>query len=340
MPAMARAETWREQSQKDFEARGLRGVKIENGRGSITVRRGASDRVRLTALKIVRGNDREQALGFSGSTKVTVGKDSDRLAIKVLYPQRQSVRVSFIDMFGDYQVPRVEVRLIVDVPAEFAAELRSTSADLVTEDLSGSQTLNTTSGDVSVRGSRAPIHVRTTSGDISASAVGRARFETESGNVDADGARGPIRAGSTSGNVSVQGAEDSVRVTSVSGNLQVDVAPHGLLARTTSGEIRVQEARGAVRLESSSGGIRVGLASPLTAADISTVSGDVSAALLGPVGVSLEMRTTNGAIDLSAPLEVKTVSRRVVAGLIGDGKAPVSLRSSSGDIHLSSGENP
>jgi DUF4097 and DUF4098 domain-containing protein YvlB len=241
-------------------------------------------------------------------------------------------------MFGGFEVPRTEVRLVIEVPEDLAADLRSTSGDLVTEGLGGSQSLRTTSGDVSVSETRAPIRAQSTSGDITAADVGTADIETVSGDVGAEGAKGPFRVSTTSGEVRLKGLEDSVRVTSVSGDVRIPRAPRGVTARTTSGDIQVGEAAGGVQLESSSGDIHVGLAMPLSRADVSTVSGDVTAQLIGNVGVQLEMRTVNGTLDLSVPLSVKNVSRRVVSGVIGDGKTPVFIRSSSGDIHLTSGE--
>jgi DUF4097 and DUF4098 domain-containing protein YvlB len=66
----------------------------------------------------------------------------------------------------------------------------------------------------------------------------------------------------------------------------------------------------------------------------------VTATLIGTPDVTLELRTTNGTIDLDAPLQVRNVSRRVVTGVIGTGKAQIRMKSSSGDIHLSNGGRP
>jgi hypothetical protein len=339
-PRSAGAETWREQSSRAFEARGLTTVRIENARGTVTVRRGSGDQVRLTALKTIRAGDHEERDRYSKGTTVVTDKDGGRLLVKVRYPQRQSVKISFWEVVNGYEMPRVDVRLTVEIPDGLSVQLLSTSGDLVSEDLQGSQSLETTSGDVSIRGAGARVRVHTTSGDIAARELASATLETVSGDIEAAAATGPLALSTTSGDLAVEGARDSLRLTSVSGDIRVEGAPRGMTARSTSGGITVEEARGSVRLESSSGDIRVALASPLMRADISTVSGDVVAAMAAGMGINLEMRTTNGTLDVDVPLEVRTVSRRVVSGVIGNGKAPVTFRSSSGDIHLSSGELP
>jgi hypothetical protein len=334
------AETWREQSEKTFDAVDLAAVRVENARGVVVVTRGDPGRIRLTALKTVRASDLVQKRRYARGTTVVSEVEGDRLVIRVRYPQRQSVRLSFWECFNGYEMPRVEVRLTLEIPDGLAVQLQSTSGDLVSEDVAGRQALETTSGDVTVRGSRAPIRAHTTSGDISATGLAQADLETVSGDIEAESVRGTLRASTQSGDASVKGIGDSVKVTSVSGDIRIGNAPKGLVARSTSGSIAVEEARGTVSLETSSGDIRVALAPPLTRADISTVSGDVVAGLVGPIGMSLEMRTTNGTLDVDLPLEVRSVTRRLVSGVMGNGKTPVILRSSSGDIHLSSGGNP
>lgn len=338
VPVLAHGEVLREQSQKEFAAAGLAGVRVDNGQGIVTVRRGSPGQVRLNALKIVRGSDHDEAARFAKATRVTVERQGDWLVFRVTYPQRQSIEVSFWDMVGGYEMPRTDVRLIVEVPPNLAADLKSRSGDLVTEGIDGPQSFHTISGDISVRDTRAAIRAQTTSGDFTAAGIASAVIETVSGDVEADGARGSFRVSTTSGEVRLKGAEDSVVVTSVSGDIRVPRAPRGVEARSTSGDIQVGEASGSVQLESSSGDIHVGLMTPLAKADVTTVSGDVTTRLIGDVGVRLEMRTVNGTLDLAVPLGVKNVTRRMVSGVIGDGKAPVTLRSSSGDIHLTSGE--
>lgn len=117
----------------------------------------------------------------------------------------------------------------------------------------------------------------------------------------------------------------------------LDRAPRGLIANTTSGDVACHEAGGAVRVETVSGEVRVGLTQPLRRAELSSTSGDITAALLGQLGCTLAMRTASGTIDVDLPLQMKTVSRREVTGVVRDGTAPVTLRTTSGNISISTG---
>jgi DUF4097 and DUF4098 domain-containing protein YvlB len=338
-PALASSEPWREQSEKVVDAGALKGVRVENARGLITARRGDRSNLRLTAVKIARGRDREQAMKFARETQVTTATEDGRFVVRVRYPQRQMLRVSFFDLFGGFEFPRVEVRLALEVPGGMPVWLNSTSGDLETESLSGTQSLGTTSGDVTVLGAAGALEVSTVSGDIQASDVASARFRTVSGDVRLNQAKGPLSVHTTSGEIDVSGGTDSLSLASVSGGIRVDGAPRGVVAQSTSGDVTIGPAAGVVRTETSSGDVRVELRSPLGRAEISTASGDIEVDLGGTLGCSLDMRTSNGTLDTDVPLEVQTVSRRMVTGIVRRGTAPVHLRSSSGDITVRGGGN-
>jgi hypothetical protein len=337
VPAAVSAETWREQSEATEDARELKGVVVENPRGLVSVRRGATDQIHLTALKIVRGEDERHAARWGKETEVVTSREGGRYVVRVKYPQRQSVRIGLLDVFNGFELPRVEVRLEVEVPDDLPVRLASTSGDLESENVSGSQVLTTTSGDVTVQQARGPLRASSTSGAVSASAIGAAVIQTVSGDVEVERASGPLRITATSGAVSVKGARDSLVISSVSGALRVDEAPRGLRARTTSGDIVTHGAAGIVRINSTSGDVVLGLGPDARDVDVSTGSGDVDVSLDAGLQSTFEMRTSNGTVDVAAPLQVNTVSRHLVTAVIGRPSATVLLRTSSGDIHVRRG---
>ena len=335
--AAALTDTWREQSDKVIEARGLTGVEVENRRGVVAFHRSADGKIHVTALKITRATDREHSLAYARETQVLTAVEDGRLAVRVRYSRRQSIHLSFWDVFSGFELPSVEVRLSIDVPDGLAVDVSTKSGDLTTEDLNAPQALVTSSGDITVHSAHGPIRPVSSSGNISAVDVGRARLQSVSGDLEVEDAHGPLTAGTTSGGISVTGAEDSLSLTTVSGDIRVTSAPRGLVARTTSGDVVAQAARGVTRLETSSGDVRIELEAPLSQADITTVSGNIGVHLASTLACRLEMRTTNGTLDTSVPLQLKTVSRHLVTGTIRSGTAPVTLRSSSGDIEIKTG---
>jgi hypothetical protein len=336
-PAVA-SETLREQSQRDLDAAGIESVTVENPRGTVHVSAGEPGRIRVTALKIARGNDRATAEDFARETRVTLSTEGGRCRIAVRYPQRRQVKVGLWEMMsGEFEFPGVEVRLTLTMPRNLPITLRSTSGDLFTREIAGRQDLDTTSGEIEVNVAGGPVHASTTSGDLRVSARGAARLRSVSGSVVADEVGGPLDAHTTSGELVVRVAGDSLALGTVSGDIRVDRAPRGIVASTTSGHIETRAAAGVVRLSTSSGDVDVRLVEPLGRVEVTSSSGDISAQLGEGVRCQVDLRTSNGTLDTTVPLEVRTMSRHRVAGSVRGGTTPVVLRSSSGDITLTGG---
>jgi hypothetical protein len=341
LPGSLLAETpaLREQSQQVVEARDLRGLRVENPRGLVEVRPSRDGRIHLTALKLTSSRVTSHADEFARETRVETSTESGRFVVRVRYPQRQMLHASLSQFFrGEFDLPRVEVRLSLEVPARLPVELETTSGDLETTDLAGPQALQTTSGDIEVRAATAFLSVTTTSGNVMASGVGRARVRSVSGDVTLDAARGPLDIRTTSGNIVLSGVTDSLGLSSVSGDIRVDRAPRGLEAGTTSGDIAVDGlAGGLVRLRSTSGEVRFGLDRGLRRADVNTVSGRIAVRLADGLGCDLTLTSTSGTLDSAVPLKIRTVTRHEMSGAVSGGGPPVVLHSLSGDIAVTGG---
>jgi len=204
----------------------------------------------------------------------------------------------------------------------------------MTDGLTGSQRLESTSGDIEIGTALGPVLASTTSGDLNADALGRARLNTASGDVQVSRARGPLSVTTSSGDVTVRLAEDSLTVATASGDVDVESRGGATWVRSTSGTLTVH-ATGRAEVETASGDVELVLDPPVTTADVSTVTGDVSLRLGGRVGGRLDLETTNGTLDVEAPLDVRSVSRQRLTGVVRGGHAPVIVRSASGDIHVS-----
>lgn len=337
-PATA-GETLREQSGRVLDAHGIAILRVENPRGLVRILPSTDGQIHLTALKIVRSTSREHAAEIARETQVTLATDGGGCDVRVRYPQRQAIHIGFWQMFSGFELPVVEVRITIAVPSTLPLVLRSASGDIQTEGLDAAQDMQTTSGDISVTDARGPLRAESTSGDLELSGMAAGVLRTVSGDVVASDVAGPIEVRTTSGDLAVRGASDSLVLRSVSGDIHVDRAPRGLSATTTSGGIQVRSGSGIVKIGASSGDVDLRLASPLNRADISTGSGDITVRLDPGLGCELELRTSNGALNIDLPLEVKIVTRHLVTGRVRQGTSPVVLRSSSGDIHLLAGGN-
>jgi hypothetical protein len=341
LPVAAPAEetTIREESRQVVEARGLTGVRVDNPRGLIRVSPSADGRIHVVALKLSTGRVTQRLRDFARDTRVETSTTGGRYHIVVRYPQHQVIHASWGQFFrGEVDLPRVSVRLGLEVPPGLALELDTASGDVETAGIKGAQSLQTTSGDIEVRNAGMELGLASTSGDVNATGFGRATVRGVSGNVTLRDARGPIVVSTTSGDVEVQGAADSVSVRCVSGEVRIDQAPRGLNVATTSGDVTVDgEAGGGVLLRSTSGSFELGLARGARRLEASTGSGDITVRVASGLGCDLVLSSTSGTLDCALPLRVRNMTRHQVSGVVGDGRAALILKTISGDIDVSGG---
>lgn len=327
------SEVVREESQATFRPAGWRTLEVDNARGEIRVRPSADGQVHVTALKIIRASQ-SRARELSRDTRVETRTEGGRFVIEVRYPQHTDVRIGFLDLFNDVQLPRLEVRLTLDVPAGLSVVLRSSSGDLDTEGLNAAQTLESRSGDVHVVGARAGLDISTSSGDVKIEDSAGARVRTASGGVKIAHDRGALSIRTSSGDVEITAASDSVKVETASGDIHVDDAPRGADIATSSGTVELGTVTGSLRVHTRSGDVTGTLAPNLRAAELATSSGSMHVRLADATGCMLEMHTTSGTLDVGIPVSLHHADRREIVGQVRHGTAPVRLTSLSGNIEV------
>ncbi|HET9325266.1 MAG TPA: DUF4097 family beta strand repeat-containing protein [Candidatus Eisenbacteria bacterium] len=337
-PGWALADrAWREQSRREVPADGLSTLVVDNARGRIDVRPSADGKLRITALKIARAATEAEAKKIAATAAVELQRDGARYVVKVKYPRKESVHVNFWEGF-DLSVPRLEVRLAVEVPAALAVQLHASSGDIFTQDLRGEQRLRASSGDVSVDGATGPVDVVTSSGDVELMDPRSARVTTSSGDVEISGSPNVLAVSTSSGDVDIDDVSDSIRVETTSGDVSIESAARGATVSTSSGEVRIGSTAGRLSITTVSGEIKTHVTAPLQDATFVTSSGDIRLGLDSRVGCRVEMRTSSGSLDLGVPVRTQTLTRRLVTGVIRDGSAPVRMKSASGSIAVVSGE--
>ena len=210
----------------------------------------------------------------------------------------------FSARLGSTRGTRIDAELLV--PRAFDVAVSSASGDLWLEDLPGSHTVNTMSGDIniaslgSVRDNR--HHASTRSGDVIAAAL-----------------TGDVSLNTLSGDVSVNGFAGSLHVS------------------TKSGDIRVTDGRGAVQLQAVSGDIDVRLLEsgedPLR---LTSISGDVRLVVPSSASLAIDAKSVSG--DARVDLDLDDAVRREhrVSGSANGGAVPVELSSVSGDVTVES----
>jgi DUF4097 and DUF4098 domain-containing protein YvlB len=289
--------------------------------------------VHLIALKILRHSERRGAQELSRETRLLANMESGVLEIRVQSPQRREIRIDMWDLVKGVEIPQIDVRLALEVPASMHVVLRSSSGDVQTSQLIGRQDVRTASGDIDISGASGLLSVETRSGDVTLTDVGTASVGTASGDVVITSARGALDVDSQSGDVRVDSASDSVLVTTASGEVRVGLARDGLDIRTTSGDVTARGG-GHVRVRTTSGETKVALMAPLRHAEFSSASGDVTVRVASGIDCDLDADAGSGEVDVQLPLDIRSMKGNHLVGRMGRGNSGIVVRSSSGSVNV------
>lgn len=332
-PGMATADDLRQQSERDWDAKGLNRIEVDNPRGDTSVRVSRDGRVHLMALRIVRHSERRGANELTRDTSLEADVQSGVLALRVRYPQRREIHIDVWDLMKGIEIPEIEVRIALEVPSGMHVALHSSSGDLQTAGLSGRQDLRSSSGDIDVSDASGPLSIDTRSGDATLQDVTSADIGTASGDVVVTSARGPVSVSSQSGDVRIDSAADSVTIATTSGEVRVGLARAGLDVRTASGDV-VARGGGHVRVRTVTGESKVALVAPLRHADLSSSSGDVNVRVASGIDCQLDADAGSGEVEVELPLDVRTMHGNRIVGRSGRGTAGIVIRSSSGSVNV------
>jgi DUF4097 and DUF4098 domain-containing protein YvlB len=336
-PVTARSETIREESQRSVEIPGISRILAQNSRGRIGVKVSPDRSLHISALKIVRATNEDAARRLADDTIVELNRAGSQYEIQVHYPHSSS-HINLWENMGELTIPRIEVRLALEVPSGVAVELDGASADLDGEGLKAPLTLHSASGDADLHDCVGDIQISTASGDVTIEGSRMANVTTVSGDVHVSATRGPLRIRTSSGDVAIGDMGDSLAVETTSGDVTVAHAPSGATIATSSGGISLRHAAGRVRAHAVSGDVKAVLEPPLRGAEIVTSSGGIGVGLEDAVGCALELRTSSGSLDIGVPCRTQTLTRQLVSAVVRQGTTPVVLRSVSGDITVTRGE--
>lgn len=168
-------------------------------------------------------------------------------------------------------------------------------------------TAGTASADLLCSGELSGLSAKTASGDVNAGRVhGDVELSTASGDIRLDATTGDVRVETASGDVFIERAGGDTIAKTASGDVTVGEAGHSVTIRTASGDVRVDS-------------IITGLA------DISSMSGDITLAVLAGATVYLDISTLSG--HVSSELDSSP-------GAGEDAELTLSCQTVSGDVRV------
>jgi DUF4097 and DUF4098 domain-containing protein YvlB len=197
----------------------------------------------------------------------------------------------------------------------------------------------TGSDDAAIR-VRATVRVRERSEAEARQLASQVEVRTTDGEVRATGPeiRGRDRQWSVSYEVSTPRRID-LDLQSVNGGIDVEDVQGRLAASTINGGITLNEVAGDVRGRTTNGGISVDLAGERWSGeglDLRTTNGGINLTVPSRYSAHLVASTVNGGLSTDLPLTVRGRVGKQVEGDIGGGGAPVRLATTNGGIRIRS----
>jgi DUF4097 and DUF4098 domain-containing protein YvlB len=195
----------------------------------------------------------------------------------------------------------LNVRYIVSVPKQFAADLKTSGGSIKAAGLNGELKAKTSGGSLKFAEITGPIDGKTSGGGIEVSkSTGPSSLKTSGGSIKVFDHKGDVNARTSGGSITVERVEGSVQANTSGGSV------NALLTKAPTSDMR---------LETSGGGITVGL--PESTA------------------MELDARTSGGSVQSDIPLTaVEHKSRNELRGKLNEGGAKLQLRTSGGSIHV------
>jgi putative adhesin len=198
---------------------------IESQNGRITVEAWNRPEARVQITRIVRANDEKRAREILKDVQADVTVGPEHIGIKSRYPKRTET-VGIWDVLGQ-RVTSMNIHYYVQVPIDTDLTLETSNGDLQVKGISGDIDGQTVNGGIEVRSVSGPVEVSTTNGNIRlASVSGEMRAETTNGEVAA---------------VLTQVGKE-VELTTTNGDVKVYLPPTvnaEVDASTTNGRVRV-----------------------------------------------------------------------------------------------------
>jgi hypothetical protein len=233
---------------------------IESQNGRITVEAWNRPDARVQITRIVRANDEKRAQEILKDVQADVSVSPQHIGIKSRYPKRTET-VGIWDVLGQ-RVTSMNIHYYVQVPIDTDLTLETSNGDLQVKGISGDIDGQTVNGGIEVRSVSGPVEVSTTNGNIRLASVG-----------------GEMRAETTNGDVAAE-------LTQVGKEVELT---------TTNGDVKVylpSAVNAEVDASTTNGRVRVGY-------PIQRAGGSTARTLHGRIGgggVTLLLRTTNGNI--------------------------------------------
>jgi len=281
---------------KTFNVQPGGSLQVGTSAGSIVVEVAPGNTVQVTAREHIRADSDAEADEALKPLTLTLEQSGSNVTAKAEY---EKTGLGF--HFGSW--PPVVVDFVVQVPAKYSAQLKTSGGSITVGDLVGTLEAGTSGGDL--------------------------RLGQIAGKVDAR---------TSGGSVWLAGAGAGVLLSTSGGNITVGRVAGAAELRTSGGDIKATEVVGSLEAHTSGGDVTATFAGPLTGDNVLSTSGGRVRAYV-PTGASFELdaSTSGGRVradGLTLTIAHGGVNRSSLRGIVGAGGPTLRLRSSGGDVSV------
>jgi hypothetical protein len=213
----------------------------------------------------------------------------------------------------------LEVRFVVNVPAQYNVDLRTSGGDIAVSDLAGRATVRTSGGDVTLGRIDGIVDAYTSGGDVSmAGSHAAATLSTSGGDIKVGDAAGSLTAKTSGGSIDIRRASADLK------------------AHTSGGSIEIGDASGAIDASTSGGSIKARVSGqPHADSRLSTSGGGITIHVASNVRLDIDAHTSGGDVASDVPITIQgKQDDSSLNGKLNGGGPKLVLRSSGGDIRL------
>jgi hypothetical protein len=282
--------------EKSFTIPAAGTLRVETSGGGVRVATGTDRTVKITARQKIRAADDAEADQLLKKLELTMEQNGNDVLARSRYEDRP---LGF--RWGSW--PPVNVDFVITVPADFAADVRTSGGSITIGDLGGK------------------IHARTSGGSLTLGKIG--------GPVDARTSGGSITLDEAGGSVDLETSGGSITVGRVAGKAELS---------TSGGGIKIESVDGALRATTSGGSIRASITGSLKEdCLLSTSGGGVRVTVDKNAAFQLDASSSGGGVDaqgITMTLDKISTSRTRLAGAVNGGGPLLKLRSSGGSVSV------
>jgi hypothetical protein len=302
-----------ESTNKNFQVSPGGRLLVDVDFGSIDVTTNSTDAVTVNAWRKVTRDSAEEEQNYLSDNPVVIVQDGNIVTIRA----HSKTKEKFNWFKGSKN--RNEGKYIIQVPAQFNAQLNTSGGGIAASDVTGEVKADSSGGGLQFARLHGPLNGDTSGGGIRVTdCEGPIKIDTSGGGIEVTGGAGTLN-GDTSGG--------SITVKNFKGPASVD---------TSGGGITIENVRGMVKGETSGGSIHAVLLSPVPGdVSLETSGGGVTVKVPADAAFNLDAEASGGGVHCDLPVTVQGKRERdELKGQVNGGGPVVHLETSGGGVHV------